>query len=112
MKTTAIVIKRYIKLLALLKDSNQQRVLLNRAPDSVIKAICDAALNVLQSDSVQIKPKTKRTFVKHRLLFSKLVNKQIPIVNKRKALTQKGGLAILPVILSTVLGSLGSLFFK
>ncbi len=105
------LVKRYIKLLALVSDPSQQKILIKRSPDSVIKSICDAALNAQKGD-VSISRQKKKRLANQRNLFSKLTNRKVSILKKRKFLVQRGGLAILPILLSTVLGSLGSLLFS
>ncbi len=104
-------VKRYIKLLATLTDPKQQSIIIKRSPDSVIKTICNAALNAQKGD-IKISPQVKKKFAARRKLFNQLVSKKISIQKKRKYLNQRGGFAILPLLLSTVLSSVGSLLFE
>ena len=59
--------------------------------------------------------KQKQVLAHHRKTIEQLLAKAIPVERKRKILVQRGGgiaALILPVILSTVLGALGSKLFK
>jgi len=104
--------KRYFKLLAVCKDPTVFKVLIRKAPDLVIKLICNAALNASRGE-VHLTTAQKRLFAKHKTLFEKLSTRQVSINAKRKLLNQRGnGLPLLPIILSTVLSSLGSLIFS
>ncbi len=103
--------KRYIKLLAVCKEPKLYKVLLHKAPEPVIKTICNAALNASRGD-VQLTPTQKKLFSKHSKLFETLSSRQVTIKKKRNILNQRGnGLPLIPIILSTVLSSLGSLIF-
>ena len=104
--------KRYIKLLAVCKDRKLYKALLQSAPETVIKTICNAAVNALKGE-VHLTPSQKKLFGKHKKLFESLSTRQVSIKAKRKLLNQKGnGLPLIPIILSTVLSSLGSLIFE
>ena len=105
--------KRYVKFLSVCKDPKCVKTLLHSAPDHVIKTICNAALNAQRGD-VRISKSHKRLFQQHRKLFASLVNKKVPIkVKKRQLIRQKGGaFPLIPILLSTVLSSVGSLLFS
>ena len=106
------VAKRYFKLLAVCKDRNLFKVLLQKAPDSIIKLICNATLNASSGD-VHLTPSQKKLFAKHKKLFSTLLSRGVSIKSKRRILNQGGGaFPLIPIILSTVLSSLGSLLFN
>ena len=103
--------KRYIKLIAVCKERKLYKTLLQTAPDPVIKTICNAAINALKGE-VHLTPSQKKLFGRHKSLFESLSSRQVSIKTKRKLLNQKGnGLPLIPIILSTVLSSLGSLIF-
>ena len=104
-------VKRYVQFLSLCKDPASRKLVLQKAPESVIKAICNASLNASNGD-IRLTPKQKKLFKRYQPLFQHLNSRQESIPKKRKLLVQKGGLAILPIILSTVLGSLGSALFS
>ncbi len=104
-------VKRYVQFLSVCKDPASRKLIVQRAPDSVIKAICNASLNASNGD-IRLTTNQKKFFKDHQKLFQHLNSRKEPILKKRKLLVQKGGLAILPIILSTVLGSLGSALFS
>ena len=105
------VIKRAIKLLAVCRDPRVRSAILARGPDQVIKTICNAALNIERGD-IHLDKKKRSVFAKHRAHISKLTSKKLSVGQKRKFLNQKGGIwPILPVLLSTALGALGSALF-
>ena len=88
--------------------------ILATAPDPIIKAICNAALNAKQGD-VHLNKRQKRLLRKNRNFVKSLTQKDIPIQKKRKLLLQKGGSiagVVIPIILSAVLSSLGSTLFQ
>ena len=108
-KTTA---KRFFKFLAVCKDPTLFKLLLNKAPDVVIKLICNAALNASRG-SVHLTSAQKKLFSKHKKIFSSLISRQISLKSKRKILNQRGGaFPLIPILLTTVLSSLGSLLFN
>ena len=104
--------KRAIEFLAVCKDRSVNRKILERAPDSVIKTICNAALNA-QRGEVKLSKTQKQLFAKHRGLISKLTNRKLSVATKRRII-QKGGFfqVLIPAILSAVLGALGSAIFQ
>jgi len=86
------------------------------APDEVIKAISNAALN-LKHGPVRLPPKRKTLFRKYNKAIEKLIDARLPIASKRRLILQrkqKGGiLPILPILaplLSSALGALGAEF--
>ena len=105
------LIKRYIKLLAVNPDPVQNLGLIRNAPDEVIKTICNAAYN-LSHGSIHLTPKQKSLFRKYKAPITKLVLPEPTIKQKRQALLQHGGGFFLPLLLSTVLGTLGSALFQ
>ena len=111
MKAKSKNVKRYIKLLSILHEPIQQKAILKKAPDGVIKSICDAALNA-QRGEIHLSRSAKKKFAAQRVLFNSLISRKVSIPKKRSKLIQRGGLAILPILLSTVLSSLGNLLFS
>jgi len=104
-------VKTYIKFLAICRDTNNRKDIVNKAPNEVIKAISNAALNVARGD-VHLSPAQRALLNRYKSDFVPLIEKKTSLTKKRRALSQKGGLAILPVILSSVLSALGSALFK
>ena len=106
-------VKRAFKFLADCQDPRVRSTILARAPDKLVKTICNAALNIERGDLV-LKKKQKAAFKKHRKHIAKLTSKNLSIAQKRKFFfTQKGGaFPIIPILLSTALSALGSALFN
>jgi len=107
-------LKNTVKFLSFCQDRQIHKDILSRAPQNVIKGICNAAINC-QRGEVKLSPEQKRILHHHRNIIQNLVNKGVPLERKRRVLVQHGGTiaaAIIPVILSTVLGALGSKLFQ
>ena len=105
-------IKKALKLLAVCQDPKVRKSILTRAPDELIKKICNALLNV-ERGNVELAPKNKKIVAKHRKTIAKLTSLKYTLDKKRKFLTQKGGIfPIIPILLSTALSALGSILFK
>ena len=107
-------VRRAIKFLSSCKDPLVQATVIKRAPDPLLKHICNAALNAERGD-VRFSAAQKRELRKYRQAIARLTNKKIALPSKRRALVQKGGgiaAAILPIILSGVLSSLGNSIFS
>jgi hypothetical protein len=101
-------IKRTIKFLASNYNKNAHREVVRGAPDKVIKLISDAALNVLKNPQIPLTKKEKNAFLKNKRLISSLSDKKKSLAYKRKAIQSGGGFGVIPLILSTVLGTVGS----
>jgi hypothetical protein len=107
-------LKITVKFLSFCQDNQIHKDILSRAPPNVIKGICNAALNC-QSGTVPLSKAQKQVLRRHRKIINTLVQKEVPLERKRQVLVQHGGgiaAAIIPIILSTVLGALGSNIFK
>ena len=108
-----VINKRFIKLIATCPNKNLRRTLVKVAPDGAIKGICNAALNIARNSKIHLTPALKSKFKHHKTLFNQLLNKKISIRKKRHTLLQSGGaLPLIPLILSTILGGLGSSLFN
>ena len=103
------VTKRYIKFLQVNKDPSALRATLKNAPDSVIKTICNIALNAQQGD-VAIRPFLQRILRRHKNKINALISQTKSLKTKRRLL-QHGGFAFLPALLAAVLPTLGGLVF-
>ena len=107
-------LKNTVKFLSFCQDNHIHIDILSRAPPNVIKGICKAALNC-QSGPVPLTKGQKQVLRRHRKVIDTLVRREVPLERKRKVLVQHGGgiaEVIIPIILSTVLGALGSKLFK
>ena len=102
--------KRAIKYLSTCPNKSIIKTIVKESPDSVIKAICNAALNA-QSGDIYLSPTQKRTFKKFRKQISQLTSPSLSIANKRKVIQVGGGFfAAILLLLSTILSSIGSAF--
>ena len=106
------VVKRTIKFLSVAPDSKVAKAVLQRAPDAVIRAISNAALNARQG-AVAVPPQLKQLFRHHNHHFDYLIDRTRPIALKRRLVLQNGGaLPIIVPLLATVLGSIGGEFIS
>ena len=80
--------KRIVKFLAICKNPHTHRLVIRDSPDGVIKAICNAALNVQRGD-IELTEAQKRQLRRHRGVFKTLVDRTTSIERKR-AVLQKG----------------------
>ena len=79
----------------------------------MIRAVSNAALNLQRKSSEKLDPATRNLFQTYSRSFDILTDHKIPIAQKRKHITQKGGaIPILGPFLSTALISLGSGFIS
>lgn len=111
-KNNKQVIKRTVKYLSVAPDQLIVRNILQRAPDGVIRAICNAALNA-RSGEVYVPPHLRSVFRRHNHHFDILTDNRKPLKLKRNLLIQQGGaLPIIVPLLATVLGSIGGEFIS
>jgi len=104
-------LERYIKLLEVCNNPTVTRAILKTAPESVIKTICNAALNCYRGD-VQLSPKQKHILKRFRKQIEALCSKSIGIKFKRRILVQKGGAIWIPLLIGSVLTTLGHQIFS
>ena len=107
--------KRTIKFLSICTRPEIQKKILQASPDSVIKAICNAAFNLQHNPEIHLSAKQKALFRKYNAHITSLTNPQISVQNKRKLL-QTGGnpllFTVLRPILASALSLLGSAFIN
>ena len=105
--------KRTIKYLATTTNPRVRQEILASAPVSVIKSICNAALNARDSDIPGIAAKLLK---KNRIFIDELSDRSKSIDLKRKSLVTsqkgKGFVALLPIILSALLSTIGTRFIS
>ena len=107
-KSKAKVARRYLKFIEVQKNPKVIKSLIQNSPDSVIKGICNCALNTCNG-SVHLTKKQKQLFGRHRALIAHLTDKKKSIKSKREIINQKGGAGFLiPLLISTALSALGS----
>ena len=98
------VVKRTIKFLSVAPDLEVVRTVIKKAPNPVIGAISNGALNGRQG-AVHISPHLISLFRRHIKQFDYLVDRKQSIPSKRHLILQKSGtLAIIAPLLATVLG--------
>lgn len=111
-KNKVQVIKRTVKYLSVSPDQSIVRNILQKAPDGVIHAICNAALNA-RSGEVYVPPHLRAVFRRHNHHFDILTDRGRSLKQKRRLLIQQGGaLPIIIPLLATVLGSIGGEFIS
>ena len=105
-------VKRTIKFLSVAPDIKIAKAVLQKAPDAVIRAISNKALNARQG-AVAVPPQLKQLFKHHNHHFDYLIDRTRPIALKRRVVLQTGGaLPIIVPLLATILGLIGGEFFQ
>lgn len=103
--------KRTVKYLGVCRNPHAYCTVVKSAPDSVIKTICNAALNVQRGGRINLNKTQRSLFSHHRREIAKLVSRETPISAKRKIISQRGGFAWIPALIGAAVGGLGSLLF-
>ena len=107
--------KRVVKFLGICQDPRLQLRILQQAPDSVYKSICNAFYNIAQNPDFQLPIKHRHRFSKYNRIITNIISPQVSIKKKRKII-QRGGFpflgVILPAVISTALSFIGSKFIK
>ena len=100
------MVKRIIKFLSVAPDLHIVRAVIKKAPNAVIGAISNGALNCSQG-AVYIPPHLISLFRHHNYHVDYLVDRRKSIPSKRHLILQKSGaLPIIAPLLVTVLGSI------
>jgi len=102
--------KRILKYIEVEKNPNLIKSVLRDSPDSVIKGICNIALNAANGD-VHLTPNQKKVINRKRKVIRYLVDPKKSIKKKRALLNQRGNGLFLPLLISAVVASLGSAIF-
>ena len=105
------VVKRYLKFLQIAKNPQTIKSVLKNCPDRVVKGICNVALNASKGE-VHLTPKQKKVLARHRQVISNLIDRNKSVKSKRAIINQKGNGIFLPLLISAVVGSLGSAIFN
>ena len=106
------VVKRTIKFLFIAFDFEVGRAIIKNAPNAVIGAISNGALNCRQG-AVHIQPLLIPLFRRHNKHFDYLVDRKKSIPSKRHLLLQKNGaFPIIAPLLATVFNSIGRVFIS
>lgn len=96
-----------IEHLQLLRKCKTKGALLRKCPNSVIKSVCECALNLLKGN-VPLTKHQKKKLSLHKRTLRKLGDKKIPLFKKRRLLVQKGE-GFLSVLIPAALSVLSSL---
>lgn len=99
----------FLKILSKCK-SNMRKVILTNADKDLINTICECVHNCLNGN-IELNNEIKTKLKRHKNDLRNLVGRNKSLKIKKKILSQKGG-AFLPLLLSTVLGGLSSIFSK
>lgn len=97
--------------LGVCQNQKALNTVLKAAPDTVIKTICNAALNVQRGSGFVLSKKQKQLFRKHSVQIDKLVAPQASLKSKRKVLSQQGGAFWIPALIGAAATALGSALF-
>lgn len=76
----------HLKLLGKCKNKGR---LLRKCPNSLVKCVCECALNLLKGN-IPITHRQKSKLIPYKRTLRKLSNKKIPLFKKRRLLVQKG----------------------
>ena len=109
----ATVAKHTVKFLSVCQNPITFHQVLRTAPDSLVKIICNAALNALKGD-VALSADTRQRLHKYRKPIILLISKTVPLARKRALLQSKqrtGGFYFVPALLTAVFSSLGDSLF-
>ena len=107
MATQKKTLQKYIELLEVCNKPSVTRAIVKCAPDSVIKTICNAAINCFRGD-VELSAHQRKVLKRFRHQIEKLCSKSIGLKSKRKILIQKGGVIWIPLLIGSVLGTFGT----
>ena len=100
-------LQRYIELLEVCNIPSVTTAIVKSAPESVIKTICNAALNCYRGEVI-LNPRQKKILRKFRGKIEKLCSKNIGLKTKRRILVQKGGAIWIPLLVGALLHNFGS----
>lgn len=96
-----------LELLKLISKSKNSKKIIQKAPNSVIKSLCECVLNVLHGN-VPLTKKQLEHLSKHKRCLRKLSVRNIPLYEKRRILVQKGD-GFLSVLLPAAVSIISSL---
>ena len=104
--------KKHLAVLGALShcDDKQRSAILRTADKSLVKCICECALNVLHG-VVKLRDSEKKNLNKHKIVLRRLINrKSSSWKTKKRAIVQNGG-SFLPALLTPIVGALISKLF-
>lgn len=93
--------------LQLLNKTKKKSAFLKTCPNSVIKGVCECALNLLKGN-IPINKRQKNKLIQHKRTLRRLGDKKVPLFKKRRLLIQKGE-GFLSVLIPAAISVLSSL---
>ena len=96
-----------LTLLKLISKSKKPKLILKKCSSSVIKTLCECAINVLRGN-IPLTKSQKNRLSTHKRSLRKLSNKKIPLYKKRQLLVQRGD-GFLSILLPTAISVISSL---
>lgn len=104
-KSRHVISQKHTDILRALYHLNeeQRKALLQKADPSLVRYICECALNVLQGN-VPLSKGHKSRLRKHVNVLRKLANPAETFTKKKKIIIQRGG--FLPVLLAPLIGTI------
>lgn len=100
--TVRSTVENTVKYIGVCNDPAAYHSVIRASPNSVVKTICNAALNVERGD-IQLSPIQKKLFRNHRKEIAKLTNRRVNISTKRRLLEQRGGAFFIPALIGAAL---------
>ena len=111
-KSKKPTLTKTIKFLSVCQNPRVVSHIIAKSPDSLVKSICNAAINAAQGEVV-LKKKAKRVLSSNRQFIQNLIKKGESVQKKKRILCQRGGsiaATVLPPLLRSVLSSIGTAF--
>jgi hypothetical protein len=103
--------RRTLDYLRVCRSPQALNSVIKSSPDSVVKTICNAALNVQRGDGFNLSNAQKKLFRDHGSQIDKLVSRRASLRAKRKVLSQRGGAFWIPALIGAAATALGSSLF-
>lgn len=96
-----------LELLKLISKSKNPKPILRKCSNSVIKTLCECAVNVIRGN-VSLTKKKKNRLSSYKQSLRKLSDKSIPLYKKRQLLVQRGD-GFLSILLPAAISVISSL---
>ncbi len=103
-------VEHTVRYIGICNNPSAYRSVIRAAPDSVLKTICNAALNV-ERGGIKLSPARKTLFRQHRKKIAKLTSRRVGQSSKRRILEQRGGAFWIPALIGAAISGLGSALF-
>lgn len=81
--------EQHVEHLKLLAKSKTKGAILQKCPNSLIKALCECTINILKGN-VPLTKCTKNKLAPYKSVLRKLGDKKVPLYKKRQLFVQKG----------------------